>query len=132
MQITPQPKLVRIAATVGVLALVGFAYGVTQTLRNPNDRPHLPLPAPQAAMMNLDGVPRATPLDAATSNALLDPNATRLGQDKSKEDDEDEEADAADAGDKPDAGPQPLATAPVQHEAPPAPSQPTPAQHGPF
>ena len=65
MQITPQPKLVRIAATVGVLALVGFAYGVTQTLRNPNDRPHLPLPAPQAAMMNLDGVPRATPLDAA-------------------------------------------------------------------
>ena len=132
MKVTAHSTLVRVSLSLTALGVIGFAYGVIQTIRQPGEAVAIPLPSAQSRIVNLDAVPKAAPLDAAAANAAVDPAMAKLKLRKSvdqAEADRDEEPEALPAEREAQAS-----TMPSQPPAQPAPA-PNPtaaAPHGPY
>jgi hypothetical protein len=129
MTLTDDKTVKLVGFAVLAMAVIGFAMGVTQSQKPVAEPQPLPIPTPQAHVMNMESVPNATALDP--NSATADPS---LAKPKAKPVEEPEDQ----GDDQPDAATSQVQQAPAPaapHETPakdPAASAPAPTQHGPF
>ena len=120
MKPMPRRTLILAAAAILSLGVLGFVMGVTQVQKPGAPLQPLPIPLPQTPSLNLQAVPAAAALDAATANAAVDPRAAKVRARKPVNADNVTE-DGPDDG--PEAAPSPPAAAPAPANG---------VAHGPF